>query len=195
VDATRDRMTHMLRPLACVTLLVTLIVTTVAIAQPARPSISIRPDGALVIQGSAEVPRYAVDGHWTEVQGRSTMRYVTRHFLFDVPNEPPAMELFVSRDLKDEPPDGVFEVGLVRGFLSAFGGRAGFRYETPRLREMTVGSIRVTWCRVELSKEGQTLWLYAYVFPRQPSLTFLTVRPRADGNRDIEEYLKGVQLR
>jgi hypothetical protein len=47
---------------------------------------------------------------------------------------------------------------------------------------------------VELSKRETKLWLYAYVFPRRPSLTFLTLRPRGDASTSIEEYLAEVRF-
>ncbi len=169
---------------------------TVALAAAATDgaAISIREDGTLVIQGSAEVPRYAADGNWTEVRGKSSARWVTRHFLFTAPAGPPAMELYVTHDLAHEPPDGAFEIGLVSGFLSGFGSKAGFRYDEPTFDTAVVGSARVKRCRVELSKGEKKIWLYAYIFVRQPSLTFLTLRPQADVSKAIEDYLKRLRL-
>ena len=166
-----------------------------AAAETNSPAIAIREDGTLAIQGGAEVPRYAEDGRWTEMRGKSSARYVTRHFLFTVPSGPPAMELYVIRDLTGEPPDGAFEIGLVSGFLSGFSSKAGFRHDEPIFDDAMVGSARVKRCRVELSKGEKKIWLYGYVFLRPSSLIFLTLRPRADASRSIEDYLKGVRLR
>ena len=58
---------------------------TLAAAETTGPAISIMEDGTLAIRGSADVPRYAGDGHWTEMRGKSSARYVTRHFLFILP--------------------------------------------------------------------------------------------------------------
>ena len=168
---------------------------TLAAAETNSPAISIGEDGRLTIQGSAEVPPYPEAGHWTELPGKSSARYVTRHFHFTVPNGPPAMELYVALDLTSERPDGVFEMGLVGGFLSGFSGKAGFRYDEPFFDDTALGSARVKRCRVELSRGDKKIWLYAYIFVRQPSLTFLTLRPQADASTNIERYLDRVRLR
>lgn len=85
---------------------VSCLTAALAAAETNSPSISITQDGTLAIQGSAEVPRYAQGGNWTEM-----------------------------------------------------------------------------------------IWRYAYVFVRQPSLTFLTLRPQADARASIEDYLRGVRLK
>jgi hypothetical protein len=41
----------------------------------------------------------------------------------------------------------------------------------------------------------RSLRVYAYVFVRRPSLTFLTLRPDPDAGPKIEDYLKTVRLR
>jgi hypothetical protein len=164
-------------------------------AETPGPAVSFAEDGILAIQGSAVVPRYAADGRWVEVQGKSSPRWATRHFLFTGPDGPPAMELYVSQNLAGERPDGAFEIGLVGGFLSGFGVKSGFRHREPVFEDASLGSNRVKRCRAELSRGDRTLWLYAYVFVRQPSLTFLTLRPRSDASGRIEEYLGSVRLR
>jgi hypothetical protein len=45
------------------------------------------------------------------------------------------------------------------------------------------------------TRGDRRLWLYAYVYVRRPSLTFLTLRPRQDAEPAIEDYLKTVRLR
>lgn len=171
------------------------LTVTVVAAQPGGPAISITGDGTLVIQGSAEVPRYSADGRWAEGTPRSSARNAVRHFRFLVPNGPPAIELYVTRDLTNAPPDGAFEIGLVHGFLSSFGSGAGFRPGALVVEEAKVGAAAVKRCRAELTKGGQTLWLYAYIFPRNPSLTFLSLRPQSDASPGIEGYLGGVRLK
>ena len=170
------------------------LTVTLAAAATDGPAISIMEDGTLVIQGSAEVPPYAEGGRWRELRGKSSARWVTRHFLFTAPDGPPAMELYVAHDLAHEPPDGAFEIGLVSGFLSGFSSKAGFRYDEPSFDTAVVGSARVKRCRVELSKGEKKIWLHAYIFVRQPSLTFLTLRPQADARKGIEDYLRRVRL-
>ena len=166
----------------------------VAAAGTNGPSISLGGDGTLAIAGSADVPRYAPGGRWTELPGRSSARFVTRHFLFMVPNGPPALELYVAHDLTGELPDGVFEMALVRGFLSGFGSKAGLSYAEPAFDEVALGAARVKRCRAELSRGEKRVWLYAHIFVRQPSLTFLTVRPQGDAGPSIEAYLREVRL-
>jgi hypothetical protein len=157
--------------------------------------ISIMEDGSLSVSGSAEIPPYAEGGRWTETRGRSSARYVTRHFMFMPPSGPPAMELYVARDLTGEPPDGAFEIGLVSGFVRGFASGAGFRYEEPAFEDVLVGGARLKRCHAELAKGDRRVWLYAYVLLRRPSLTFLTLRPRSDAGAAIEDYLKSVRLK
>jgi hypothetical protein len=164
-------------------------------AETPGPAVSFAEDGSLAIQGSAVVPRYAADGRWVEVQGKSSPRWATRHFLFTGPDGPPAMELYVSQNLAGERPDGAFEIGLVSGFLSGFGAKSGMRHGDPVFEDAVLGAARVKRCRAELSKGDRTLWVYAYIFVRRPSLTFLTIRSRPDESGTIEEYLGGVRLR
>ena len=171
------------------------LTVTVVAAQPSGPAISIMGDGTLIIQGSAEVPRYSADGQWAEGTPRSSARNAVRHFRFLVPNGPPAIELYVTRDLTNAPPDGAFEIGLVNGFVSSFGAGAGLRPGALVVEEAMVGAAAVKRCRAQLTKGGQALWLYAYIFPRNPSLTFLTLRPQSDASPSIEGYLSGVRLR
>ena len=73
------------------------------------------PDGTLSVQASAEIPPYAGNGRWQESTARSSSRFLTRHFLFAIPAQPPAMEVYVTTDRTNEPPDGVFEISMVRG--------------------------------------------------------------------------------
>ena len=172
------------------------LVVAVAAAQTNDPPVSIREDGSLVIPGAAEVPPYAEGGRWTETPGRSSSRHLSRHFMFVASGgPPPAMELFVTRDLVDEPPDGAFEIGLVGGFLRGFTSGTGFRYEPPIFEAGFIGPLPMRRCRVRLSKDDAELWLYAYVLLARPSLTFLTVRRQPDARPAIESFLSRVRPR
>ncbi len=170
------------------------LTTAVTAAAAGSPAISIRGGGTLVVQGNAEVPPYGRAGGWTEGTSRSSARFIVRHFLFGAPNAAPLMELYVTRTLTGEPPDGVFEVGLVGGFLSSFASKAGYGYTAPSFDEMVIGGERVKRCRAELSKGDRKTWLYAYIFVRQPSLIFLTLRPDPNAGAGIEEYFRQVRF-
>ncbi len=145
-------------------------------AQPEGAPITILTDGTVTVAGGAEVPPYPGTGRWTEGTPKSSTRYVVRQFRFLGPSGPPAMELYVTRDLTAEASDGAFEIGMVRGFVTAFGSQAGFVPGQLVVRDELLGGGRVKQCRVALSRGDRTIWLYAYIFPRQPSLTFLTIR-------------------
>lgn len=163
-------------------------------AEP-EAAIAILSDGTVTIAGGAEIPPYSETGRWTEGTRQSSPRYVVRHFRFLGPSGPPAMELYVARDLTGDTPDGVFEIGLVRGFLSGFGSQAGFVPGELVVHDALLGGARVKRCRAALARGERTIWLYAYTFPRQPSLTFLTLRPQPDAATEIETYLTTVRLR
>jgi len=181
---------------AAVALAVMALVVAVAAAQTNDPPVSIQGDGSLVIPGAAEVPPYAEGGRWTETPGRSSSRHLSRHFMFmPASGPPPVMELFVTRDIADEPPDGGFEVGLVDGFLRGFTSGIGFRYEAPIFETGSLGPFPMRRCRVRLSKDDREMWLYAYVLLARPSLTFLTVRRQSDARPAIESFLSRVKPR
>jgi len=165
-----------------------------AAAQTNVPPVSITENGTVIIDGAATVPPYTGNGRWTEMKGKSSARYVTRHWNFMGPSGPPAMELYVAHDLTKEPPNGGFELGMVGGYLSAFSSGAGLQH-TEVWDDVVIGAARVKRCRAEMSKGERRLWLYAYVFVRQPSLTFVTIRPRPDAAPEIESYLRTVSLR
>jgi hypothetical protein len=48
---------------------------------------------------------------------------------------------------------------------------------------------------VKLTDGRKTLWVYAYIFPRQPSLTFIAIRGVDDAQKSIEKYLATVDFR
>ncbi len=157
--------------------------------------ITVLADGTLSVQESAEIPPYADSGRWQEGTTRSTSQFLTRHFLFLAPGRPPAMEVYVIVNRTGEPPDGVFETGMVGGYISSFSSGAGFTHEDPDFVDVTIGAVHARHCRVELSKGSRKIWLYAYILLRQPSLVFLTVRAQADANHEIEDYLARVRLK
>jgi len=163
-------------------------------AETGDPQISIAGDGTLSVAGTAEFPPYGHDGRWTEGTRRSSAQYVIRHFLFMGSGGPPALELYIARNLQDDPPDGAFEIGLVGGFLRGFADQAGFAYARPVWSDTAIGGIPAKRCQVPLKKNDRTIWLYAYILPRRPSLTVLTVRPHPDEAAAIESYLGQVRF-
>ena len=128
-----------------------------ATGQPGALGISITGDGSVVIQGAAEVPPYAAGGRWVEGQPRTSARNAVRLFRFLGTSGPPAIELYVNRDLTNAPPDGVFETGLVQGFLRSFAAGAGFTPGPLVVEEATLGGSPVKRCRAELEKDGLCL--------------------------------------
>jgi hypothetical protein len=62
----------------------------------------------------ASKPSFLKPGRWTEFEGKSNERYETRHFVYLVPGESPAIELYIAANRNGDPPDGMFEVGLVK---------------------------------------------------------------------------------
>ena len=114
--------------------------------------------------------------------------------MFQVPNKPPSLELFVTRDLVDEAPDGEFEMSLARGFLSGFSGKAGFSFADPAFDDGKIGSTKAKRCAVQLSKGNRTIWLYAYIYARKPSLTFITVRAESNAGEEYWNYLATLRL-
>lgn len=168
-----------------------------AAAQPAAPApaISITGDGTLIVQGAAEVPAYSAGGRWVEGQPRTSARNAVRLFRFLGSSGPPAIEVYVNRDLTNAAPDGAFETGLVQGFLGTFAAGVGFTPGPLVVEDTTLGGAPVKRCRAELTKGGQKVWLYAWIFPRNPSVTFLALRPQASAGAEIETYLQSVRFR
>jgi hypothetical protein len=164
-------------------------------AEEIQHSVSILDNGTIALPNNGEVPPYSKSGKWTEMEKKESDRYVIRHFLFMVPNKPPALELYVKHDRANEPPDGVFEIGLVRGYVSGFASKAGFTSGGLVFEDVAIGSDKVKRCLVPLSKDKRKIWVYAYIYPRKPSLTFLTVRAEPDARDGIENYLTALRLR
>jgi len=151
--------------------------------------------GSLLLPDGTTIPPFPKNGRWTELPGKASERYETRHFLYLVPGESPAVELYTAVDRWNEPPDGFFEVGLVKGFLSGFASKAGLRVQEAVLEERRLGLHRVKRVSSRLSDATRTLWVYAYVFPRRLSLTFIAIRPTDEGREQIEAYLQMLDLR
>jgi hypothetical protein len=164
-------------------------------AEPEGAQVTILADGTVTVSGGVEIPPYPGSGRWTEGTRRVSARYVVRQFRFLGPAGPPAMELYVTRDLTAAAADGAFEIGMVRGFVTAFSSQAGFVPGQFVVHDATLGGWHVTECRVALSRNERTIWLYAYIFPRQPSLTFLTIREDPTAAAEIATYLTSVRLR
>jgi hypothetical protein len=151
--------------------------------------------GSIQLPDGSTIPPFPKNGRWTELPGKASERYETRHFLYLVPGESPAIELYTAVDRRNEPPDGVFEVGLVKGFLSGFASKAGLRVQEPVFEERRLGPVSVKRASSRLSDATRTLWVYAYVFPRRPSLTFIAIRPTEEGREQIDAYLQTLDLR
>jgi hypothetical protein len=157
-------------------------------------AVVVQQDGTLSLPGSAQVPPYSMTGKWVEVPGKSFDRYVTRHFLFTIPNQSPAVELYLVHDRSAEKPDGAFEIGLARGYVSGFAGTAGFKAGDLVFEDCAIGSTKAKRGRVKLTRDQRTLWVYAYIYVREPSLTFISVRPDADAQPVLERYLGTIRL-
>lgn len=155
----------------------------------------IAPAGGISTRDGSVIPPFPKAGRWTELQGKSSDRHETRHFMYMVAGEPPAIELYVTRDKRSETPDGVFEMGLVRGYLTGFSGKAGFSPSSLIFQHQKIGSHQVLRSIGQLDNRNKTLWLYAFIYPREPSLTFLTVRGEGDASSSIEAYLSGLNLK
>src|SRR5215469_3450967 len=138
-----------------------------AAAEPESAPITILPNGTVSVAGGALITPYPGLGQWTEGTRRSSERHVVRHFLFVAPSSPPTMELYVTEDLTGVASDGAFEIGLVRGFLSSFGSQLGFVPAPLVVHDGRLGGEPIKRCRVALSRPERTIWLYAYIFPRQ----------------------------
>jgi hypothetical protein len=156
---------------------------------------TITPAGSIVMRGATVIPPFPKAGRWAEFTGKSSDRYETRRFMYMVPNEPPAIELYVATDKNNERPDGVFEIGLVGGFLSGFASKAGLRFEDPVFEERDISPATVKRTVVKLSDDRRTLWVHAYIYPRTPSLTFIPIRAKDGAQEAIERYLAGVELK
>ncbi len=151
--------------------------------------------GSIVTRNGTVVPPFPKVGRWTEFEGKSSDRYETHQFRYMVPNEAPAIELYMTTDKRNEAPDGVFEIGLVKGFVRGFASKAGFKYEEPVFGGRNIGTAKTLYTSVLLSKGRQTLWVHAYVYPRKPSLTFIVVTGNEGRREGIEKYLLGVEVK
>ncbi len=151
--------------------------------------------GSIMMGDGTTIPPFPKTGRWTELPGKSSERYETRHFMYLVPGESPAIELYLAANRSGEPPDGVFEIGLVRGFISGLASKAGLQFGDPVFEAQRVGSVPVFRSLVMLSNAARNFWVHAYVYPRQPSLTFIAIRANDGARESIEEYLKTLQIR
>jgi hypothetical protein len=105
---------------------------------------TITPAGSISIRDGSVVPPFPKAGKWTELEGKSFDSYKIHHFIYIVPSGPPAIELYVTTDRRDEAPDGVFEIGLVQGFVRGFASKAGFKYEDPIFEDRVIGPAEVS---------------------------------------------------
>lgn len=156
---------------------------------------TITSSGSIIIRNGTVIPPLPKAGRWTEFEGKSYDRYETRHFMYIVPNESPAIELYVMTDKRDEAPDGVFEMGFVKGFVRGFASKTGFKYEEPVFEKRNISNAKTRYTSVQLSNGSRAIWVYAYVYPLKPSLTFIVVTKREGMQEDIETYLSQVKLK
>jgi hypothetical protein len=170
-------------------------VFSLAFAPQGRPVAAITPSGKVLIAGGTVVPLFPRAGKWTEIAENTSDRYESRHFVYMVPGESPAIELFVTRDRKAEPPDGTFEMGLVKGFLSGFAANAGFKFNNVVFRDRMLGPSKIKHTLVKLTSNRGTLWVHAYIYPRKASLTFIAIRAQDGAQADIEKYLAAIELK
>ena len=160
-----------------------------------EPLAAITLSDTIVIRDGSIIPQYPKPGRWTEFERKSSDRFESRQFRYMVPGESPAIELYVVTDKRDEPPDGAFEIGLVRGYLRGFATKGGFTYDDPVINILYIGRTRVLHALVKLTGGRKTLWVHAYIFLRQPSLTFIAIRGVVDAQEGIEKYLATVDFR
>ncbi len=105
---------------------------------------------------------------------------------------PTALELYLALDREHEPPDGVFEMSFVRGFVRSFAAGASLAAGESAFHARRIGTAQVLRTLTPLTDGRRTLWVAAYIYPRTPSLTFLAIRPEVGGGKDIEAYLAGI---
>jgi hypothetical protein len=184
-----------MRAMLVLSLILAVVPKGVRAAQEGGAAATITPVGSVAIRDGTVIPAFPKAGRWTEFQRKSSDRHDTRQFRYMVSGEPPAIELYVTTDKRHEPPDGVFEIGLVQGFLSGFASKAGLKIQDPVFDERTIGPARVKHTLVKLSNDRRTLWVHAYIYPRAPSLTFIAIRGKDGAEGSIEQYLAGVELK
>jgi len=168
--------------------------TVTARADTNSPAASVPSDGTLAIAGVAEVPSMGATGKWIEMPGKSSDEHLTRHFMFLVPDQAPPLELYLAWEPSRAVSDGTFETGLVDGYVNGFAGKAGFKAADVKFEDCAIGGAKARRCKVQLSRDKRTLWIYAYVFARSTSLVFVSVRPESDAQPVIERYLATVRL-
>lgn len=183
-----------MRAILALSLIIAVMPVAVRAASEGGAAAAITPAGSVSIRDGTVIPPFPKAGRWTEFERKSSDRYETRQFRYMVPGEPPAIELYVATDRRNEPPDGVFEIGLVQGFLSGFASKAGLKFQDPVFDERAIGPATVKHTVVKLSDDRRTLWVHAYIYPRTPSLTFIAFRAKDGTQEGIEKYLVGVEL-
>ena len=184
-----------MRAIIVLSLILAVVPAGVRDASAGGGAATITPAGSISIRDGTAIPPFPKPGRWTEFPGKSSDRYETRHFMYMVPSESPAIELYVATDKNNERPDGVFEIGLVTGFLSGFASKAGLRFDDPVFEERHIGPATVRHTLVKLSDDRRILWVYAYIYPRTPTLTFIAIRAKDGAQEDIERYLAGVEMK
>jgi hypothetical protein len=162
---------------------------------PEGESPRITPDGCVAIEDGTVIPPFQNPGKWTELERKSSDRYAVHQFMYLVPGASPAIEIYITMDRSDEAPDGIFETGLVGGYVKGLASKAGLKYPEPAFEERRIGRARVRRALVNLSDDRRSVWVYTYIFVRKPSLTFIAVRTKNTESASIEDYLAGFELK
>jgi hypothetical protein len=184
-----------MRPMIALTLFLLLMLSGGSAVPGSEPTAVITATGSLQLSDGTMVPPFPKAGNWTKLQRKSSDRHETQHFIYLVPNESPAIELYLAVDKRGDPPDGVFEVGMVLGFVQGFASEAGLTPEKPVFEEIRIGPGKVKQALVKLSDSRRKLWVQAYIFVRRPSLTFIAIRAQEPVTGEMENYLSGVVLK
>lgn len=176
------------------TILFLLLASCTAWAETNELVAVIQSNGFVSVSGLATVPPCGMLGKWTELPSKSSPDYLTRHFMFLVPQQAPVMELYLTRPQTTPKSNAGFEIGLVQGYVNGFAGKAGFKADAVVFEDNKIGAEKIKRCKVKLAREPKALWVYAYIYTRPTSLVFLTVRPDPDAQPTIERYLATVQF-
>ncbi len=184
-----------MRAILALALILAVVPAGVCAAPGGPPVAMLTPAGSVLMSDGTVIPLFPKSGRWAQVGEKSTDRYDTQHFMYLVPSEPPAIELIVAADRSNEAPDGVFEMGLVKGYVSSFATKSGLQFSDPMFGDRNIGGATVKHALAKLWDDRRTLWVHAYIYLRNPSLTFIAIRPSDGAQESIEKYLATVEMK
>ncbi len=150
--------------------------------------------GSVLVRDGTLIPPYPRPGRWIEQERKADGHREVRRFRYFSPGAPPAMELYVTADRMDEPHDGVFEEGLVKGCISGFAQEGEMSSGRVFFEDRRIGMAPVRTTKVLLLSDKRSFRLYAWIFPRRPSLVFLTIRPAEGDEGEMEAYLASLGI-